>query len=221
MKELLKEFKNRIPAGLLPKLVYILIRLLYATMRVRVLGHEIPKAYHDRGEGTINVFWHARLLMLPFAYVGTKSPYILISSHGDGEIIANVMKCFGFSLVRGSSSKMGTKALKEMVKLARQNHDLGITPDGPRGPAEEVKPGVPLLGRLTGRPIIPLAYSCSRAKRFNSWDRFMLPYPFSRGVIIWGEALTIGAEEDDEAFRQRIEVALREVTARADGYFQK
>jgi lysophospholipid acyltransferase (LPLAT)-like uncharacterized protein len=221
MKERLKEFKNRIAGGTLPKLIYLLIRLLYATMRIRVVGGEIPKAYHDRGEGTINVFWHARLLMLPFAYIGVKSPYILISSHGDGEIIANVMKCFGFSLVRGSSSKRGTKALKEMVKLAREHHDLGITPDGPRGPAEVVKPGVPLLGRLTGRPVIPLAYSCSRAKRFDSWDRFMLPYPFSRGVIVWGEALNIRAEEDDEAFRIRIEQALREVTAKADGYFRK
>ena len=221
MKERLKEIKNRLAGGLLPKLVYILIRGLYATMRVRVIGGEIPRAFHDRGEGTINVFWHARLLLLPFAYLGEKSPHILISGHGDGEIIANVMKCFGFSLVRGSSSKRGKEALHEMVKLARENQDLGITPDGPRGPAEVVKPGVPLLGRLTGRPVIPLAYSCSRAKRFTSWDRFMLPYPFSRGVIVWGEPLYCSAGEHAEAFRQRIEQSLREVTARADGYFRQ
>lgn len=221
MKERLKEIKNRLAGGLLPKLVYIIVRGLYATMRVRVIGGEIPRAFHDRGEGTINVFWHARLLMLPFAYTGEKSPYILISSHGDGEIIANVMRCFGFGLVRGSSSKRGREALQEMVKLAREHHDLGITPDGPRGPAEVVKPGVALLGRLTGRPIIPLAYSCSKAKRFTSWDRFMLPFPFSRGVIVWGEPLFCRAGEHAEEFRQRIEQSLREVTARADGYFRQ
>ena len=108
-----------------------------------------------------------------------------------------------------------------MVQLARENCDLGITPDGPRGPAEVVKPGVALLGRLTGRPVIPLAYSCSRAKRFTSWDRFMLPYPFSRGVIVWGEPLYCREGEHAEAYRQRIEKALRDVTAKADGHFQQ
>jgi lysophospholipid acyltransferase (LPLAT)-like uncharacterized protein len=220
MKEYLKTQKKRLAAGILPKLIYIFIRGLHATMRVRIIGGEIPHAYHDRGEGLIGVFWHARLLMLPFAYTG-KEAHILISSHGDGEIIANVMKCFGFSLVRGSSSKRGKEALQEMVKLARNNHDLAITPDGPRGPAEVAKPGVANLACLTGRSVIPLAYSSSRSKRFSSWDRFMLPYPFSRGVIIWGDPLSCREGEDTEEFRKRIEEALREVTAKADGYFQK
>jgi len=220
MKEYLKTQKIRLAAGVLPKLLYILIRGLHATMRVRIIGGETPQTFHDRGEGLINVFWHARLLMLPFAYTG-KGAHVLISSHGDGEIIANVIKCFGFSLVRGSSSKRGKEALQEMVQLARENCDLGITPDGPRGPAEVVKPGVALLGRLTGRPVIPLAYSCSRAKRFTSWDRFMLPYPFSRGVIVWGEPLYCREGEHAEAYRQRIEKALRDVTAKADGHFQQ
>jgi len=220
MKERLKEFKNRIAGGILPKLVYLLIRGLYATMRVRVIGGDIPEAFHRRGEGTINVFWHARLLLLPFAYTGHRI-YVLISSHGDGEIIANVMRCFGFHLVRGSSSKGGKAAFQEMVQLSRGNNDLAITPDGPRGPSEVVKEGVARLARMTGKAVIPLAYSASRAKRFSSWDRFLLPYPFSRGVIVWGEPLKIRPEEDDEAFRQRIEQALQEVTAKADGYFRK
>ncbi len=220
MREYLKTQKKRLAAGILPKLIYLVIRGLYATMRVRIIGGDIPHAFHVRGEGLINVFWHARLLLLPFAYTGGDTPHILISSHGDGEIIANVMKCFGFSLVRGSSSKRGKEALQEMVQLARNNRDLGITPDGPRGPAEVVKPGVALLGRLTGRPVIPLAYSCSWAKRIASWDRFMLPYPFSRGVIVWGDPLYCREGEHAEVFRQRIEQALRETTAKADGYFR-
>jgi lysophospholipid acyltransferase (LPLAT)-like uncharacterized protein len=219
MRERLKEFKNRIAGGFLPKLVYFLIRLLYATMRVRVIGGEIPRAFHRRGEGTINVFWHARLLLLPFSYTGERI-YVLISSHGDGEIIANVMKCFGFHLVRGSSSKGGKAAFQEMVQLSRGDNDLAITPDGPRGPAGVVKEGVARLARMSGKAVIPLAYSASRAKRFSSWDRFLLPYPFSRGVIIWGEPLYWGSDETVENFRQRIEKALSDVTARADGYFR-
>jgi len=132
MRERLKELKNRRAGGLLPRLIYLVIRALRATMWVRIVGAEIPQAFHDRGVGVINVLWHARLLMVPFAYTG-KGIRVLISSHGDGEIIANVMRCFRFGLVRGSSSKGGKEALREMVQLARDNQDLAITPDGRGG----------------------------------------------------------------------------------------
>jgi lysophospholipid acyltransferase (LPLAT)-like uncharacterized protein len=188
------------------------------TMRITIIGGEIPQAYHDRGEGLIGVFWHSRLVLPVFAYTG-KGFHVLISSHGDGEIIGTVMKKFGHNLVRGSSSKGGKEALLEMVRLARANCDIGITPDGPRGPAEVVKPGVATLASLTKRPVIPFAYSCSRAKRLSSWDRFMFPYPFSRAVFIWGEPLSCHEGEPVEVLRQRIENALRETTAQADGYF--
>jgi lysophospholipid acyltransferase (LPLAT)-like uncharacterized protein len=106
----------------------------------------------------------------------------------------------------------------ELVRLARKNCDLAITPDGPRGPAEIVKSGVAQLARMTGRPVVPLAFFCSKAKRFRSWDRFLLPYPFSSGVFIWGEPLFYRAGEELEAFRLRIEEALRNTTRRADEY---
>ncbi|HEX8960838.1 MAG TPA: lysophospholipid acyltransferase family protein [Geobacteraceae bacterium] len=215
MKDLLRALKNRFAGNLLPRLIYVVVRCLYASLRVRIVGGDVPQAFHDRGVGVINVFWHARLLMIPFAYTG-KGIRVLISSHSDGEVIANTMKYFGFGLVRGSSSKKGDRALREMVQLARDNQDLAITPDGPRGPAEVVKLGVAQLARLTGRPVVPIAFSSSRAKRFSSWDRFLLPYPFSRGVLLWGEPLFWREGEELEAFRLRIEQALRETTARAD-----
>jgi lysophospholipid acyltransferase (LPLAT)-like uncharacterized protein len=218
MKKYFKAHKKRLAGGFLRNLIYMTLRVLYATWRMRIVGGDIPQAFHDRGEGTICVFWHGRLLLTPFAYKG-KRLHVLVSSHGDGEIIANLVKSFGYSLVRGSSSKRGKEAFREMVQLARENRDLGITPDGPRGPAEVVKLGVAQLARLTGKPIIPITYSCSRGKRFPSWDRFMLPYPFSRVVIVWGEPLYCRDGENTEVFRLRIEQALRETTARADGFF--
>lgn len=215
MKELLREIKNRLAGGFLPALIYLAIRILYITMRIRIISAEVPLAFHVRGEGIIIVFWHNRLLMSPFAYKGA-GIHALVSSHGDGEIIANVFKWFNIKLVRGSSSKRGSKALIELVRLARKNCDLGITPDGPRGPAEIVKLGVAQVARMSGRPVIPLAFSCSKAKRIRSWDRFLLPYPFSNGVFIWGEPLYYEAEEELEAFRWRIEEALRDTTLRGD-----
>lgn len=202
---------------MLPALIYVVIRALRATMRIKVVGGEIPRAFHDRGEGIIVVFWHNRLLMCPLAYMG-KDMNVLISSHGDGELIANATKGFGFKPVRGSSSKGGVEAMRELVRLGCNNADLAITPDGPRGPAEVVKPGVAHVARVTRRPILPLSFSSSRFKRFDSWDRFLLPYPFSRGVFVWGEPLYYPKGEALEAFRQRIEEALRETTRRADEY---
>jgi len=215
IKEIWRRVKNREAARILPSLIYLAIRILHATMRIRIIRAEVPQAFHLRGEGLIIVCWHSRLLMSPFVYKG-RGVHVLVSSHGDGEIIANVFKLFNIKLVRGSSSKKGSKALMELVRLARKNCDLAITPDGPRGPAEMVKPGVAQLARMTGRPVVPLAFSCSKAKRFRSWDRFLLPYPFSSGIFIWGEPLYYRAGEELEAFRLRIENALRETTLRAD-----
>ncbi|HEX9022481.1 MAG TPA: lysophospholipid acyltransferase family protein [Geobacteraceae bacterium] len=188
-------------------------------MRIRVIGGETVRSFHARGEGVIIALWHSRLLMSPFAYMG-KELHCLLSSHGDGDLIANTMEGFAFRLIRGSSTKGGTEALREMVKLARKNADLAITPDGPRGPAEVAKPGIAQLARLTGHPILPLAFASSRAKRFRSWDRFLLPYPFSRGVFVWGDPLFCREGEEIEAFRLRIEEALRDTTRRADEYFR-
>jgi lysophospholipid acyltransferase (LPLAT)-like uncharacterized protein len=217
MKDFLRALKNRLASGFLPALIYIAIRVLFATMRIRVVGGEIPRSYHDRDEGVIVVFWHNRLLMVPLAYMG-KDMNVLISSHGDGELIANATKRFGFHLVRGSSSKGGAEAIRELVRLGRKNSDMAITPDGPRGPVEVVKQGVAHVARVTGRPILPLSFSSSRFRRFNSWDRFLLPYPFSRGVFVWGEPLYYRKGEELEVFRRRIDEALRDTTRRADTY---
>jgi lysophospholipid acyltransferase (LPLAT)-like uncharacterized protein len=109
--------------------------------------------------------------------------------------------------------------LKEMVRLLREDKDIAITPDGPKGPREVAKAGVAQVGRLSGRAVIPMAFGASRAWRLGSWDRFLIPKPFSRGVYVVGEPLRYREGEELEAFRERIEAALRDVTERADSYF--
>ncbi len=220
MKKAFRALKSRLPANLLPFLIYLVIRALYATMRVRTVGAEIPQEFYRRGEGLIHAFWHGRMIISPFAYHGPGG-HVLISIHGDGELIAKVMQLFGFQLVRGSSTKGGREAIQEMLQLARQNRDLIITPDGPRGPVHAVKPGVAQLARRSGLAVIPYAFAVSRGKVFRSWDRFLLPYPFSRGVHVFGEPVRYREGEDTEEFRLRVERALLETTARADGYFRR
>jgi len=218
MKQLRRNIARYLSAGVAPYLLSFVIRLLYATLRIEMLGSEVIPSFTGRGEGFVGICWHGRLLLIPFLYPG-KRAHILISAHRDGEIIARVVERFGFSLVRGSSKKGGTAALKEMVRLLRGNRDLGITPDGPKGPVEVVKPGVAQLARLTGNAVIPIAFGADRAWRINSWDRFLIPKPFSRAVFVVGEPLRYREGEELEPFRLRIETALRGVTERADGYF--
>jgi hypothetical protein len=220
MRELRRKIARRLSGELGSRVIHALLCLLRATMRIRVEGGEALAEIVRGGEGFIGIFWHSRLLMIPFVYPGRRM-HVLISVHRDGEIIANVMRCFGFGLVRGSSSKGGAAAFREMKQLLRTGNDLAVTPDGPRGPAEVLKPGVAELTRIMGSPVVPVAFSSSRCLRLPTWDRFLVPLPFSRGVFILGEPLRYQLGEDQEAYRERLEAALREATARADDYYHR
>jgi lysophospholipid acyltransferase (LPLAT)-like uncharacterized protein len=220
MKELRRKIAVYLSGHVVSAIFHAIIWILRRTMRVTYIGESIMPSFAARGEGFIGVFWHARMLMLPLIYPGNKI-HILISSHRDGEIIANVMKRFGFDLVRGSSTKGGMAALRKMIALLKAGSDLGITPDGPKGPAEVVKEGVAQVALLSGKAVIPISFASSRCLRFTSWDRFYFPLPFSRLVFVVGEPLYSAEGETLESFRQRIETALRAVTGQADTFFAK
>jgi lysophospholipid acyltransferase (LPLAT)-like uncharacterized protein len=220
MKALRRRLASLLGSPLTSYVLHAIITALRLTMRVTYVGDRVMPSFAERGEGFIGMFWHGRMLMLPFIYPG-KRISILISSHRDGEIIANVMKRFGFELVRGSSSKGGTAALREMVSLLKNGSDIGITPDGPKGPAEVVKGGVAQVARISGKAVIPIAFSSSMYLRLKSWDRFLVPLPFSRLVFVVGEPLYFNKGEDVEDFRIRVEKALKDTASRADTYFGK
>ena len=109
-----------------------------------------------------------------------------------------------------------------MVKDYQNGFDIALTPDGPRGPRYQVQIGVIELAKLTGRPIVPCTFSASKRKIFKTWDRFLLPYPFAKGVFIWGEPIHVDANGDQAHFEERrtlLERRLNELTERADHYF--
>ncbi len=217
-KDLRRNLIRRVSGPQLARLVYGIIWLLRLTMRIEVQGGDVLTEFARRKEGFIGIFWHGRLLMLPFIHPGGRI-HVLIGTHRDGQLIADVIHCFGFGLVRGSSSKGGKAALRQMLRLLHNNDGVGITPDGPRGPAEEAKGGVAQVARLSGKAVVPVAFSASRMVRLSSWDRFLIPKPFSRGVFVVGEPLRCLSDEDVEAFRKRVEAALKRVTSEADNYF--
>lgn len=186
-----------------PPLAALIIRILYGLNRIDYVGEEHPRSFWEKGERLIMPIWHDQLLMMVKGYPGPGS-IALISASKDGELISRVVRYFGHQAVRGSSSRGGGAAFRELVRLAKQDRDLLITPDGPTGPRHELKDGVVQLARLSGRSVVPMAFACSRGYRFRSWDRFLLPYPFGRGVFSFGAPVCYHRGETIEDFRQRL-----------------
>lgn len=210
---------DRVLVAFAPPLAALLIRLLHLSLRTEVLGAERLLNEWQRGQNVIISFWHDQLLMMALGYPG-KQARILISASKDGELIARVMRRFGQDAVRGSSSRGGRAAFKYLVQLASEPTDLVITPDGPKGPRHQLKDGVVQLARLTGRPVIPMAFVCSRGHRFASWDRFLFPFPFARGVYSFGEAVCYRRDESTADFRARIEQAMNHNLRTAEEYLE-
>lgn len=207
-------FGERLLLAAAPPLAAVVIRLLYLSQRREILGQERLQPLWDEGRRVIFCFWHDQLLLLIKSYRGPGAR-ILISASRDGELIARTMRHFGYDAVRGSSSRKGRAAFRNLLELARQPWDLAITPDGPKGPRHLLKPGVVELARLSGRPVVPLSLACSRGHRFASWDRFLLPYPFGRTIFSYGEPLYFTPGEASAAFTTRLQEAMEANERRA------
>ena len=214
--------KNRLERwaklSLLPPVAAALVWIIGATMRPETRGHEAVDAFYRSGGHIILAFWHAQQLMIPAGYRGTGA-HVLISQHGDGEIIARIIARFGHQAVRGSSTRGGAAALRALIKLGRAGKDLVVTPDGPKGPRQVAKLGVVQLAKVSGLPIVPLAFACSTKQLFSSWDHFMIPYPFSRGLFLYGKPMFVSREGDDlalEADRLVLQTELNRLTEEAE-----
>ncbi len=194
------------------------IRFVRATSRWERIGHAHLDSTFEKGPAIL-CFWHGRLLMAPYTWQKPHPFKMLISAHRDGELIANTVAHFDIGWVKGSSSKGGAGALRAMVKALRAGEWVGITPDGPRGPRMRVSDGIISLAKLTGAPVVPTTYGIRSGKILGTWDRFLIAMPFSKGVLIWGEPLSVPRDADDatlEALRTELEARLNGITREAD-----
>ena len=193
-----------------------LLRLLWTTLRLRV---EICRELRERvrTEPFIFVFWHNRLLLIPVVWnrflhaAGRPRGRALTSLSSDGELVAMFLDRFGVGAVRGSATRGGAASVRELTRWLRRGHDIGLTPDGSRGPCYEIKPGLVLLAQLSGRSILPLSFEYSRAWRLKSWDRFFIPKPFSTVRFTAGAPHAVRRTTTPEAFedeRRRCETVL-------------
>ena len=206
---MIRQLWDKILFNVIPYLAKGIVLLILKSMRTELLGEEHPCEFWKRGKGVVFSIWHEQLLLLPGVYHGPGLT-ALASLSRDGEIISSFLKVFRIGTVRGSSSRHGMAALKEMVRLSRSGADLVITPDGPRGPRQQLKAGLAQLAKLADAPIIIMSFACSGGYRFASWDRFLLPYPFSTGIFCYSQPIYPEDGEDLESFRLRIKEKMAE-----------
>jgi lysophospholipid acyltransferase (LPLAT)-like uncharacterized protein len=190
-----------------------LIRTLCLTLRIRVEDRS-GLLSNPPDHSLVWVFWHNRLVAMPVVYrrhAKSRTGAVLTSASRDGEVIAATMRCFGVASVRGSTSRRGARALRELVDWIAAGHDVVFTPDGPRGPRYFLQAGLIKLAQRTGAKVLPIRVNYHSAWIFKSWDRFRLPKPFSRVDVVFEPYETIdpAAEGDSfEAERLRIETIL-------------
>jgi lysophospholipid acyltransferase (LPLAT)-like uncharacterized protein len=199
-----------------------LVRSWTLTLRLRWLGEVYLEdgLPHPATNGIV-VFWHQRLLAFG-GYFRRSGFAALISQHGDGEMIARIIERLGMRAIRGSTSRGGSRALREILKEDVSRLKLAVTPDGPRGPRHVFQAGTVYLASRTGLPVYPLTVAYARSWSLNSWDGFLVPYPFTRALVHLGNPVQIPPEvdrSDVENWRLQLEESLRSLTERTDEDF--
>lgn len=190
------------------------VRLLGRTWRVRITHDDAVRAARSTNTPIVFSLWHGQMLPLLYAH-RDKGITVLISEHSDGEIIARVVTAFGFRTVRGSTSRGAARALLGLARVLEEGGELAITPDGPRGPAKSMAPGVGIVARRAAVPVIGVAASASSAWRLKSWDEFMIPRPFAKINIAYSDAVhvTTADAKTDEQLRAAMELAEQRANA--------
>ncbi len=202
------------------------LELALKTMRWDWQGRELAEAIWASGGPVIVCFWHSRIALSPACWPleRAQTPRALISLSADGEFIARAMTRLGFPAIRGSArnpekptrTKGGTQALRDMLRWLKGHRGVAITPDGPRGPAESMGDGPPVLARLSRAPVLLVGLACRPCLRLPSWDQAVLPLPFGRGAVVWDGPFKAAAPDDLERLKQDWATRLTGVTRRAE-----
>ncbi|MEO1251364.1 MAG: lysophospholipid acyltransferase family protein [Pseudomonadota bacterium] len=220
--------KSQFAAGLAASVLAGYLRLVDATTTKSIAGAEHYEKVRASGRGIILAFWHGRLMMAPFLTAPVFADiYMLVSANRDGDIIAGAVRPYPVKFIRGSAfnprkpqkSKGGASAVAQSAAALSEGGIVGVTPDGPRGPAEAVQAGVVKLAQMSGAAIIPVGAAAAPAARLSSWDRFMLAAPFGRIAFVLGPPIEVGSEVSQDAFiamRENVRAAICSATQRAD-----
>ena len=196
-------------------LFYFITGSIYRSIRWTYLIESKKSDVLSINKGIIFCCWHNRLFLGPHILPRNRTINALQSSHSDGMVTSTVFKFLGMNVILGSSNKGGMQAFRKMVKCIQLGESIAITPDGPKGPREKVKDGIIKLAQITNSPIIPLVWSTKKFKIINSWDNFIIPIPFSKGVYSFGKPMYVKKSIDENQFeisRQKLESEIKRLT---------
>jgi len=212
--------RQRLALAFITAAGWLLVRLIGPTLRYTISLEENGPT-RDYPGVAVYVFWHRCVIPALYYYRG-KNIAVMTSSSFDGEYIARIIEKFGYRAVRGSSTRGGVRALLGMHTEIEQGRAVAFTIDGPRGPRYVAKPGPVLLARCVKLPVFAFYAAAERAWVLNSWDRFMIPKPFSRVVIRMGRGIEVPPDADGaglDAFHGEMQVALDRVRDSAESFF--
>lgn len=190
---------------------------LCKSIKIIKVNDEHIKKLEQQNKNYVLAFWHGTMLV-PWYLHSNRNFVALISRSKDGDLLAKILENWDYKVVRGSSSKGGEDALKIMVDYAVDNYSIAITPDGPRGPALKIKPGVVVTSKKSKVPLVLAGVGFSKKKKFKSWDRFEVPYFFSKAKIIYSDPVYIDDNltfDETSAKLQECETKLNELQEQA------
>ena len=202
---------------------YWAMRLIGCTLRWQVEGWENFNAIHAAGKGVIYTFWHGRIFMGTY-FFRQRGIVVMTSQNKDGEYIARVIRRFGYSAARGSSSRGAKGALVEMIRELRRGKDVAFSIDGPRGPRYIAKPGAVWIAAHTGAAIFPFNLAPEKSWVMKSWDQFHIPKPFSRVLVLMGKPIYVkehASEEDLGPVQDALQRSLEDLLHRSDAFWQR
>lgn len=224
-------FRSPPVQSVLAFIIWLWMAIIGRTVRWRTEGLENARELWEQEGGLIVAGWHSRILLLPTGWnrhvrkwrKRPVPPAMLISLSREGEFVARAIRWLGLKPIRGSATnkrkrkdKGGVQAVRASLEHLRAGGAICITPDGPRGPRQRAGLGPILLAQRSGAPILVYTFATAPSRRMKTWDRFLIPFPFTKGAIIFGDVIRVARGEDTEAARLRLESALNAATRRAE-----
>jgi lysophospholipid acyltransferase (LPLAT)-like uncharacterized protein len=218
-------FGQRLILAIVPRVVWALLRIVSRTWRFEVIAEEgvVPIVYGEKSPAKVFCFWHQCVFPCT-VYFRHSHAVILISKSFDGELITRTLKLFGFDAVRGSSNRGAREGLLGLAHVIETGRTAIFTADGPRGPIYQTKMGPIKLAQMTGAPIGAFHLEPERAWVIRSWDRFLIPKPFTRICVSWAQWTRVPADlapEEFEPKRAELNAAIERARLRALDYFRK
>lgn len=209
--------KQKILNFIIPLLVYLIVKLISKTLRLKVIGEDNVKQLKQEGKSLIYAFWHGRQFIL-VPYMSNRQIAVMVSLSRDGEYQSRILKRFGARVHRGSYTRGGVKGLLGLIKDIRKGYDVGFAVDGPTGPIYEPKEGIIFFAKKEKGYIVPLTTAAKKKWIFEkAWDKFEVPYPFSQAIIIFGKPYQVSKDKDTIQECRRLKEKLEAITKQAEG----